>query len=42
MSQLNDPIKDGIRRGWNVSGGALGPVAEKIVCDVIFRKRPIN
>ena len=34
MSQLNDPIKDGIRRGWKVSGGALGPVAQKIVCDV--------
>lgn len=34
MSQLNDPIKSGLRRGWKVSGGALGPVPEKIVCDV--------
>lgn len=34
MSQLNDPIKDGIQRGWKVLGGALGPVPEKMVCDV--------
>jgi choline dehydrogenase-like flavoprotein len=34
MSQLQDPIKDGIGRGWKVSGGALGPLPEKIVCDV--------
>ena len=34
MSQLNDPIKDGIGRGWKISGGALGSIAEKIVCDV--------
>ncbi|MGH8847854.1 MAG: GMC family oxidoreductase N-terminal domain-containing protein, partial [Polaromonas sp.] len=34
MSQLNDPIKLGIQRGWKVSGGALGPAPEKIVCDV--------
>ncbi len=34
MSQLKDPIKGGIQRGWKVHGGALGPVPEKIVCDV--------
>ena len=34
MSQLKDPIKSGIQRGWKVSGGALGPTSKKIVCDV--------
>lgn len=34
MSQLKDPIKGGIQRGWKVHGGALGTVPEKIVCDV--------
>jgi choline dehydrogenase-like flavoprotein len=34
MSQLTDPIRGGIQRGWKVFGGALGPVPEKIVCDV--------
>lgn len=34
MSQLKDPIKGGIQRGWKVFGGALGPVPEKIICDV--------
>jgi choline dehydrogenase-like flavoprotein len=34
MSQLQDPIKDGMGRGWKVSGGALGPIPEKIVCDI--------
>lgn len=34
MSQLKDPIKDGLQRGWKVAGGALGAVPEKIVCDV--------
>ena len=36
MSQLNDPIKDGIQRGWKILGGALGPIPEKIVCDVVI------
>ncbi|MGH8803546.1 MAG: GMC family oxidoreductase N-terminal domain-containing protein [Polaromonas sp.] len=36
MSQLKDPIKLGIQRGWKVSGGALGPAPEKIVCDVVI------
>jgi choline dehydrogenase-like flavoprotein len=34
MSQLKDPIREGIARGWKVMGGALGPVPEKITCDV--------
>ena len=34
MSQLHDPIRDGLKRGWKVLGGALGPAPEKIVCDV--------
>ncbi|MEO8013653.1 MAG: GMC family oxidoreductase [Polaromonas sp.] len=34
MSSLNDPIKDGLQRGWKVLGGALGAIPEKIVCDV--------
>jgi choline dehydrogenase-like flavoprotein len=34
MSQLQDPIRDGLQRGWKVMGGALAPAPEKIVCDV--------
>ncbi|MDB5965280.1 MAG: glucose-methanol-choline oxidoreductase [Polaromonas sp.] len=34
MSQLPDPIPDGIARGWRVSGGRLGAPAARIVCDV--------
>ncbi|MGQ2980777.1 MAG: GMC family oxidoreductase N-terminal domain-containing protein [Polaromonas sp.] len=34
MSQLQDPIRDGLQRGWKVLGGARGPAPEKIVCDV--------
>jgi len=34
MSQVQDPIREGLMRGWKVLGGALGPVPEKIVCDV--------
>ena len=34
MSQLKDPIREGIARGWKVMGGAFGPVPEKITCDV--------
>lgn len=34
MSQLQDPIRDGLQRGWKVLGGALGPAPAKIVCDV--------
>ncbi len=34
MSQLKDPIREGIQRGWKVSGGGMGPSPAKIVCDV--------
>jgi len=34
MNQLPDPIHDGLKRGWKVLGGALGPAPAKIVCDV--------
>ncbi|MDO9112423.1 MAG: GMC family oxidoreductase [Polaromonas sp.] len=34
MSQIQDPIREGLKRGWKVLGGALGPAPEKIVCDV--------
>jgi choline dehydrogenase-like flavoprotein len=34
MSQMGDPIKAGLKRGWKVYGGALGPAPERIVCDV--------
>ena len=34
MSQVKDPIREGLTRGWKVLGGALGPAPEKMVCDV--------
>ena len=34
MSQLPDPIREGIQRGWKVSGGAFGASPADIVCDV--------
>ena len=34
MSQLKDPIREGIARGWKISGGPRGPIPEKITCDV--------
>ncbi len=34
MSSLNDPIRDGLQRGWKVLGGALGAIPEEIICDV--------
>jgi choline dehydrogenase-like flavoprotein len=34
MSQLKDPIREGLARGWKVMGGPRGPVPEKIICDV--------
>eukprot|EP01136_Pigoraptor_vietnamica_P024206 Opistho-1_new@77032 len=34
MSRLQDPIHDGLQRGWKVLGGTRGPAPEKIVCDV--------
>ncbi len=34
MSQITDPVLEGLKRGWKVLGGPLGPAPEKIVCDV--------
>ncbi len=34
MSQLSDPIREGLKRGWKVFGGPLGQAPETIVCDV--------
>ena len=34
MSKLQDPIKDGLARGWKVMGGAFAKTPEKITCDV--------
>ena len=34
MSHFQDPIRDGLQRGWKVLGGAHGMPAEKIICDV--------
>lgn len=34
MSQLQDPVKDGIKRGWKVYGGPLPVAPESITCDV--------
>ena len=34
MSQVNDPIKEGLARGWKVLGGAFGAPPESLTCDV--------
>jgi len=34
MSQQADPIRDGLKRGWRVFGGAHAPLPAQIVCDV--------
>ena len=34
MSKLQDPIKDGLARGWRIMGGAFAKTPEKITCDV--------
>jgi choline dehydrogenase-like flavoprotein len=34
MSKVQDPIKDGLARGWKVSGGPFAPPPETITCDV--------
>ena len=36
MSKLQDPIKDGLARGWRVMGGAFAAPPEKITCDVVI------
>ncbi|MDO8448379.1 MAG: GMC family oxidoreductase [Rhodoferax sp.] len=34
MSSLHDPIREGLKRGWKVHGGAHSARPERIVCDV--------
>ncbi len=34
MSSLQDPIRDGLKRGWKVLGGPHGEVPPRITCDV--------
>ena len=34
MSQLQDPVREGIQRGWKVMGGPFGAPPENITCDV--------
>ena len=34
MSNIQDPIKDGLARGWKVMGGAFAPPPAQITCDV--------
>ena len=34
MSKLQDPIKDGLARGWKVMGGPFATPPEQITCDV--------
>ncbi len=36
MSLLPDPIREGIQRGWKVSGGPFGAPAANITCDVVI------
>ena len=34
MSNIPDPILEGLQRGWKVLGGKHGPLPERITCDV--------
>lgn len=34
MSNVPDPIREGLSRGWKVAGGPHGPVPARISCDV--------
>ncbi|HEX3141497.1 MAG TPA: GMC family oxidoreductase N-terminal domain-containing protein, partial [Rhizobacter sp.] len=34
MSQIPDPIQDGLRRGWRVFGGVHAALPERLSCDV--------
>ncbi|MDB5889219.1 MAG: family oxidoreductase [Polaromonas sp.] len=36
MSQLKDPIREGLQRGWKVSGGPFSLAPASIVCDVVI------
>ena len=34
MSSLQDPIREGLARGWKVRGGPHGPLPARLTCDV--------
>ncbi|HEV7915486.1 MAG TPA: GMC family oxidoreductase [Albitalea sp.] len=34
MSNIPDPIRDGLARGWKVLGGPHGPLPDRLMCDV--------
>jgi choline dehydrogenase-like flavoprotein len=34
LSKLHDPVREGLRRGWKVLGGAHGEVPPALACDV--------
>jgi choline dehydrogenase-like flavoprotein len=36
MSQLKDPVREGIQRGWKVMGGPFAAPPENITCDVVI------
>lgn len=36
MSQILDPIRDGLARGWRVFGGAHAALPEQLHCDVVI------
>ncbi|MBC7955200.1 MAG: GMC family oxidoreductase, partial [Cytophagales bacterium] len=36
MSQLPDPIRDGLSRGWRVFGGRHGTLPAQLSCDVVI------
>jgi choline dehydrogenase-like flavoprotein len=36
MSNLQDPVRDGLRRGWKVLGGRHAEVPSRITCDVVI------
>ena len=34
MTNVQDPIREGLQRGWKVHGGAQGPAPAEMSCDV--------
>ena len=35
-SNIADPIREGLARGWKVAGGPHGPLPERLECDVVI------
>ncbi|HUR90090.1 MAG TPA: GMC family oxidoreductase [Ramlibacter sp.] len=36
MTYIPDPVRDGLRRGWQVRGGPFGEVPARITCDIVI------